>query len=185
MFPLPGLFLFPHQLLPLHIFEPRYRRLVEDSLDGPGRLVIATAQGGEEQGPPPVLTVAGMGEIARHDKLPDGRFDLIVHGLWRARVEELPSERPYRRVRATPLDEVPPSRAASERLRRPLYAALRRRAAAAEELPPDLPTTLATDLLAVRLDVPQWVMEEIYRERDVQRRAELALAAHASYPPPE
>jgi len=184
MFPLPGLFLFPHQLLPLHIFEPRYRRMVEDSLDGPGRLVIATAQGGEELGPPPVLSVAGMGEIARHDKLPDGRFNLIVYGLWRARVEELPSDRPYRRVRARPLDEVPASDAASGRLRRPLAAALRARALAGEELPGDLPTAVAADMLAVRLDVPQWVMEEIYRERDVQRRAELALAAHASYPPP-
>jgi Lon protease-like protein len=42
MFPLPGAFLFPHQVLPLHVFEPRYLQLVEDLLDASGRLVVAT-----------------------------------------------------------------------------------------------------------------------------------------------
>jgi hypothetical protein len=42
VFPLPGVFLFPGQIMPLHVFEPRYRQMIEDSLDGPGRLVIGT-----------------------------------------------------------------------------------------------------------------------------------------------
>jgi Lon protease-like protein len=77
VFPLPGVFLFPLQILPLHIFEPRYRKMIEDSLDGPGRIVLATVpenHAGELDGAPPVLPIAGLGEIARHQRLPDGRF---------------------------------------------------------------------------------------------------------------
>ena len=74
MFPLPGVFLFPGQVMPLHIFEPRYRQMIEDLLDGPGRLVMATIleeQSGADVEHPDVLPVAGLGEIWRHEKLPD------------------------------------------------------------------------------------------------------------------
>ncbi|HEX5054111.1 MAG TPA: LON peptidase substrate-binding domain-containing protein, partial [Planctomycetota bacterium] len=49
IFPLPGAFLFPHQVMPLHVFEPRYREMVEDLLDSPGRLVIGTQLEGERE----------------------------------------------------------------------------------------------------------------------------------------
>jgi len=62
MFPLPGAFLFPSQILPLHVFEPRYRQMVEDSLDTAGRIVLATlaerSAGALPEEPPPVLPVA-------------------------------------------------------------------------------------------------------------------------------
>lgn len=183
MFPLPGVFLFPNQLLPLHVFEPRYRQMVEDSLDGPGRLVIATVL--EEQAPgdrpPEVLGVAGIGEIARHDRLPDGRFLIFVYGLGRVNVTEEPSDQPYRRVRAQPLSEIPPSESAAERLCGPLLDAVRERAETPGGLPDEVPLDVAADLLSARLDVPQPVMEEIFGERDVERRAELALRAHARF----
>ena len=184
MFPLPGLFLFPNQLLPLHIFEPRYRQMIEDSLDGPGRLVIATVlEGQDDEAPAPeVLPVGGLGEIARHDRLPDGRFLILVYGMGRVNVAEEPSDRPYRRVRALPLSEIPASREATERLRDRLLDAVRERSDSTEELSDELPLTFMTDLLCVRLEVPQGVMEEIYGERDVERRAELALQAHARFP---
>ena len=68
MFPL-GTVLFPSMVLPLHVFEPRYRAMVEDLLDSPGRLVIATVPEehvAELPGSPPVYPVAGLGEIGRH-----------------------------------------------------------------------------------------------------------------------
>ena len=88
MFPLSGVFLFPQQLMRLQIFEPRYLQMVEHSLDGPGRLVMATVAEGVEYGPdesepPPVLPVAGLGEIARHEKTPDGRYLILVYGMGR------------------------------------------------------------------------------------------------------
>ena len=72
LFPLPNLFLFPGTVMPLHIFEPRYRQMIEDSLDGPGRLVIGTVlEGHQDQlaDTPPVHEIAGLGEIA-HQKPP-------------------------------------------------------------------------------------------------------------------
>src|SRR5690606_11339300 len=110
MFPLGRVFLFPHQVLPLHVFEPRYRAMVADLLDTTGRLVIATVREGErENGPgaPRVLAVAGLGEIMRHEQLPDGRFMIWVLGLTRVRVDEIASDRPYRRVRCAPFAEIP------------------------------------------------------------------------------
>ncbi|MDO8348875.1 MAG: LON peptidase substrate-binding domain-containing protein, partial [Planctomycetota bacterium] len=109
IFPLPGLFLFPHQVLPLHIFEPRYRQLVTDLLDGPGRFVIGTVRSGEIETAthaPEVLPVAGLGEIVRHEKLPDGRYRIWVLGLVRVRIAEVPSDRLYRQVRCAPFVEI-------------------------------------------------------------------------------
>src|SRR6185436_5860025 len=77
MFPLQDVYLFPGTFIPLHIFEPRYRQMVEDSLDGPGRIVIASPLEDETQAPdaqPSVHPIAGLGEIARHERLEDGRF---------------------------------------------------------------------------------------------------------------
>src|SRR5688572_1032021 len=107
MFPLPGVFLFRHQALPLHIFEPRYRAMVGDLLDAQGRFVLATAVTEERPGAPAaVLPVAGLGEIARHEKLADGRFLIWVLGLVRVRLAEVPSPHPYRLVQCLPFDEV-------------------------------------------------------------------------------
>src|SRR5262245_65679446 len=84
VFPLPGVWLFPHVVLPLHIFEPRYRQMVEESLDGPGRIVLATVEPGQEgqlAGAPLFHPLAGMGVIRHHEKQPDGRFNILLLGL--------------------------------------------------------------------------------------------------------
>ena len=72
MFPLKGVFLLPRQILPLHVFEPRYRQMIDDVLDGQGRLAMGTVlEGqeptvdGEEELAPRILHVSGVGEIAR------------------------------------------------------------------------------------------------------------------------
>ena len=90
LFPLPGVFLFPHQMLPLHVFEPRYRQLVSDLLDGAGRFVIGTpaALARASGQTTDILPVAGLGEILRHEKRPDGRFHIWVLGLVRVRIRE-------------------------------------------------------------------------------------------------
>ena len=127
LFPLPNLFLFPGTVMPLHIFEPRYRQMIEDSLDGPGRLVIGTVleqYAHELAGTPPVHTVAGLGEIARHERLPDGRFVIMLVGLARVQIREAPSERLYRKVEAVPLAEVQVQADEERRLRRKLTQAV-------------------------------------------------------------
>ncbi len=182
MFPLPRVFLFPRQPLPLHIFEPRYRQMIEDSLDGPGRLVLSTIRSGEEESPehaPSVLPVAGLGEIARHDRLPDGRFMIILFGLGRVELEEVKSSQPYRMAKVTPLLETAPTEQVRLQLDERLRGAIRDRVDADLELPPVVPIEALIDLLCSRLEVEPTFMERIFSEPDVGRRGALVLEAHA------
>ncbi len=107
IFPLPAVHLFPHALLPLHVFEPRYRQLLADCLAGEKRLIIATLTGeSDASGAPAVLPICGIGEIVAHEPTPDGRSNILLRGLARCRIlEELPSGRLYRLVRVEPLFE--------------------------------------------------------------------------------
>ncbi len=113
MFPLPELTLFPHALLPLHVFEARYRAMVTDALARDRKLALATLEPGWEEhyeGRPPVLPVAGAGEIVSCERLPGGRYNILLRGECRVRIErEVAADTLYRIVRARRLQEVPPA----------------------------------------------------------------------------
>jgi Lon protease-like protein len=106
VFPLPQVVLFPGALMPLHIFEPRYRTMTRDVLASTRELsivLIPEDHRTNRYGQPQIAEIAGVGEIIRCDALPDGRFNLLVEGRARVRVEELPYRRPYRRAKLTVL----------------------------------------------------------------------------------
>lgn len=110
LFPLASVTLMPHAVLPLHIFEPRYRQMVRDALDGPGQIAMAVFDGGrwqdEYHGRPPIRPAVCVGQIVQHQQLEDGRYNVALHGVCRARViEELPSEaeRLYRSAMLEPV----------------------------------------------------------------------------------
>ncbi len=109
IFPLPSAHLFPHTLLPLHVFEPRYRALTRDCLAGSRLMAVALLRPGYEpdyEGRPDVHPVCGVGEIVEHRRYPDGRYDLLLRGIGRVRiVRELAPDEPYRLVEAARLDE--------------------------------------------------------------------------------
>jgi len=137
IFPLPGVVLFPGTLLPLHIFEPRYRAMVADALKGDRVIGMAMIDGTRPlQEPVPVLPLGGAGRIVEQELLDDGRFNIILEGAWRFRIlSEEPSD-PYRvasvdlvPVRAFP---DPPAEDAAVRRSRALFAELHE----AMELPP-------------------------------------------------
>jgi Lon protease-like protein len=116
LFPLTQIVLFPHALLPLHVFEPRYRALLRDCLATHRVMAMALITDPFKltaNGEPPIAGVAGAGIIVEHQTLPDGRSTFLLHGQARVRLEELPFVAPYRRARATVLHEedvsVPPS----------------------------------------------------------------------------
>ncbi|MEY4674298.1 MAG: hypothetical protein RL148_2082 [Planctomycetota bacterium] len=186
MFPLQEVLLFPGQILPLHIFEPRYRQMVEDSLDGPGRIVMATIRPGmvaAAGSPPAVLPVAGIGEIVRHEKLPDGRFLVWLLGLQRVRIEEVASDRLYRKVRCVPFEEVPVAAGESGDLCERLRAAAALRLPRKLQVPEQAGPGLLTDLLLQTLGAPQHFVAEIFSESNVAERARMALAAAERFPP--
>jgi Lon protease-like protein len=109
IFPLANCVLLPGGLLPLHVFEPRYRELTRDCLAGHQLMGIARLRPGYETayyGRPPVYEKCGVGRIICSEELPDGRFALLLRGVARAEIaRELPSERNYRLVEARPLDD--------------------------------------------------------------------------------
>jgi Lon protease-like protein len=125
LFPLPEVVFFPQTILPLHIFEPRYRQMVSDCLAGERWLGVVMLRPGWEkdyEGRPPVCDIAGAGEIIQAEALPDGRYNILLDGRARIRIlEELPSDgRPYRLARAQRLDErgpQPGDRSFPERMR--------------------------------------------------------------------
>ncbi|MGH7845469.1 MAG: LON peptidase substrate-binding domain-containing protein [Candidatus Binatia bacterium] len=111
VFPLTGVLVFPGMILPLHIFEPRYRNMVEDALNADG--VFGMIQPfvprqdnrplpGSETEAPELYAVGCAGYIEKSEKLPDGRYVLEFRGMSRFRSEgELPLLRGYRRVKAS------------------------------------------------------------------------------------
>lgn len=109
IFPLPNCVLLPGGLLPLHVFEPRYRELTRDCLAGHQLMGIARLRPGYEAsyyGRPPVFERCGVGQIICSEELPDGRFALLLRGVARVEIaRELPAERTYRRVEARLLDD--------------------------------------------------------------------------------
>jgi Lon protease-like protein len=109
IFPLPNCVLLPGGLLPLHVFEPRYRELTRDCLAGHQLMAVARLRPGYETsyyGRPPVYERCGVGRIICSEELPDGRFALLLRGLARVEIaRELPAERAYRRVEARVLSD--------------------------------------------------------------------------------
>ncbi len=188
VFPLPGVFLFPGCVMPLHVFEPRYRQMVADLLDRHGRLVMGTLveDQAEADAVPRIHEIAGLGEIARHEELADGRFLIWVIGLGRVRTTEIPSDRLYRRVKIEPLEEWDVPTAEESGLRARVQGALLARCDEFLNLPKGVPLTHLVDLLLQRLQLPANRMQELFAETDLRRRAEGALAEHArrGLPPP-
>jgi Lon protease-like protein len=101
IFPLPRLVFFPSTMLPLHVFEPRYRKMLADCLATHKAMAVVRLEQGER-----IAEVAGVGVVVHHEQLPDGRSNLVLEGAGRVRLEELPFCPPYRRARATLLEPV-------------------------------------------------------------------------------
>lgn len=116
LFPLPNVVLFPKAVLPLHIFEERYKAMTRDALTGGRTIAMALLQSGWEKsyyGRPAIEPVVCVGRIVSHEELPDGRFNFLLQGMFRAKiVQELPSpaeggswDRPYRSALLLPMEQ--------------------------------------------------------------------------------
>jgi uncharacterized protein len=85
IFPLSGAILFPRSQLPLHIFEPRYREMVRDAIDGAGRIGMIQPQRLDDDNKAPLYAVGCVGEIVGIEELDDGRFNIVLLGSNRFR----------------------------------------------------------------------------------------------------
>lgn len=109
VFPLPSAVLLPGGALPLHIFEPRYRQLVAHALETDGVFAMAQVIPGQEPflaGAPALEPMLCAGVISQHEATQDGRYNLVLVGVARARlVRELPQTQAYREVEAEVLPD--------------------------------------------------------------------------------
>jgi Lon protease-like protein len=112
VFPLHGVSILPGTPAPFHVFEPRYKALVGDALEGDRILAVPSLFGKADAHAlrPPLKAICGAGFIETFDRYEDGRFDVVLRGLARVRlVEELPPTRLYREFKAEVLDDVLPA----------------------------------------------------------------------------
>jgi uncharacterized protein len=116
LFPLPECVLLPHATIPLHIFEQRYRQMVKDALDSTGLIAMAVFEGNgwkqNYEGAPPLRPVACVGYIVQHDRMFDGRYNILLQGVCRAVIAEEVEQgsssaqplAPYRRAKLVPME---------------------------------------------------------------------------------
>ncbi len=112
IFPLPNVVLFPNVFLPLHIFEPRYRDMTADALATDrliGMVLLRPGWEADYEGRPSVYPVGCSGLITHADRLPDGRYNIVLRGVERFRILDEDDGRTYRRAIVEPLAENSPS----------------------------------------------------------------------------
>jgi len=109
IFPLPNVVLFPGVFLPLHIFEDRYRAMVRDALAGDRLIGLVLLRPGWEdsyEGTPEVYGVGCAGLITHSERLEDGRYNIVLHGLTKFCIRGEEAEAGgYRRARVETIDE--------------------------------------------------------------------------------
>ena len=204
LFPLPNLVLFPHVVQGLHIFEPRYRQMAADALAGDGLIAMALLRPDQDEPAdrPPIEPVVCVGQIVWSEKLADGKYNLRLRGVSRARiVAELDHEVLYRTARVELIPETAPDDLARlTHLRRALATAVLPRfdgdAPAKRQLEElfdgDMPLGQVCDVLAFALPLPVELKQSLLADPHADRRATAitdalrvsAARADRPFPPP-
>lgn len=128
VFPLPGSVLFPKVLLPLRIFEPRYKTMLRDLLDSHGWIAIGLQKFErelDEKGEPDVFPVAGLGRLVDYQKAEDGTYKIVVLGEHRVRLRGWLQVKPYAIAKLERLPELEPEGGTREDLRGRLRARIK------------------------------------------------------------
>jgi len=189
LFPLPNLVMFPHVLQPLHVFEPRYRDLLAEALQGDRLITMALLAPGWEndyEGRPPLYPVGCLGRIAACHRLDDGRYNLLLVGLKRVGLlKEVEPIKTFREARAQLYDDHYPPGGAGKRslIQQRLLGDFQRilpRLPEAQEplqelLAGEIPLGMLTDIVAYTLDLDLSAKQRLLRECNVDRRATLLL----------
>ena len=187
LFPLPNPVLFPHVVQPLHVFEPRYRRLTADTLAGDRLIALVLLKPGWEDdydARPDVYPVACLGRVVADQLLPDGRYNLLLRGLSRIRLlNEVLDDMPYRTAHAELLPDVPPpSLEEAKRLRTalaervlPRFADGPARDQLRELFQGELTLGALCDILGFALPFPVEHKQALLEQPETARRAEQLL----------
>lgn len=183
IFPLPSVVLFPNVLLPLHIFEPRYRQMLADALAGDRVIGMVLLQSGWQnsyEGRPEVFPIGCAGVITHVEPLTDGRSNIVLRGLTKFRIQAEQNSKPYRLAEVEPILESV-SRGDRERL-----FAIRNRleevvlAAVSKgrrerQFPPDIPDEDLVNALAQYLELEPLERQALLESNGVVSRAKMLL----------
>jgi len=102
VFPLSNAIFFPNTILPLNIFESRYKKMTEDALSNDKLIGMVQTKNYKNTGKPEVFNVGCLGKIETHSKTPDGRYLINLTGLVRFKiVNELETNLPYRKFKVS------------------------------------------------------------------------------------
>lgn len=189
IFPLPNCVLLPRAILPLHIFEPRYRDMLSDCVCGVPLIAMAVLSPGYEEKYythiAAIRPVVCVGEIIRHEKLEDGRFNILLQGVTRATVVSEDREKAYRRGVLKPIACCGPMKACeSDLLRSRVLAALsepRMKQYAAQcgwtrvAEAADIPVSDVVDYLASGISCNTENALKFLEEPDLSRRIEMLV----------
>ena len=105
IFPLPTVVFFPQTYLPLHIFEPRYREMIQEASHHGQCIGMALLKEGWEdqyEDTPPIYSIGCVGRIISSHKLSDGRYNIVLQGLLRCTYQEQTVITKYRQARINP-----------------------------------------------------------------------------------
>jgi uncharacterized protein len=198
LFPLPNVVLFPGAILPLHIFEPRYKRMTAEALDGDGWIAMALLRAGWEKSPltrPAIDPVVCIGRIVAHERLPDGKYNFLLQGQWRAFVLDeglVDGHEAYRLARVTPVKQVPAMEIDLTQLRHRMIqlfgdgllsgGGLGRQFSRLLASP--MPTAQIADLICFNYLEDVALKQSLLTERDVRGRVERVVAALEQKSPP-
>lgn len=173
LFPLPNVVLFPNVTLPLHIFEPRYREMVADALEGDRIIGMVLLRPGWEKdydGRPDIYEVGCAGLITHAERTDDGRYNLVLRGLEKFRIRQEDHQRSYRLAEVDTILEP-----MSERDRDVMHAERRRLETLLvpqpegrgvdPKMPPSMPDEELVNALAQYLDL-EVVEKQALLERD-------------------
>ena len=189
IFPLPNLVLFPHVMQPLHIFEPRYRCLLEDVLATDRLIAMALLAPGWEsdyEGGPTLCPMACLGRVTTYHRLEDETYNLLLLGLQRVRlVREIEPRKVYREAEVAlcedcyPVCPQPTGRILQRKLRDAFVRVLPLLPEAQEQmdqlLATDIPLGMLTDVISFMLEIEIGHKETLLAEVNVYRRAEMLL----------
>jgi ATP-dependent Lon protease len=190
LFPLPNFVMFPGAVQPLHIFETRYCEMLEDALADDKLIAMALLEPGWEvdyHGRPPVASVVCIGRVATHVPTGDGKHDILLAGLCRAKiVRERAATRSFRTADVEVLDDRYPAAGTSQRpkLQQELIQILRDMFPKSGEvrkqfeqlLGSQLPLGALTDIIAFSVDLDIQFKQQLLSELNVDGRAEMLLA---------
>jgi Lon protease-like protein len=187
IFPLPNVVFFPKTLLPLHIFEERYRAMTREALSGDRWIVMVLLREGWQgsyEGNPAVHDVACLGKIETSEELDDGKFNIVLSGVSRVRLLREVRNSPYRLAEVELLEDLPWTEESLDVVRRRNHiAGLFTRFTElvtdgkyrAPELVPQLNFEAMVHLVAASVDLPVEQKQSILELDDVRQRCDMLI----------